>query len=97
MGRRGGSRVSLWKAKSERGLSIVLGRVVAEAGLTEFEHPHSFCNQSPGGLPSDPTSHAGTLEHQEGAHRSPCRKRPRSFPGGSLWPFWSLTGMGGNS
>lgn len=63
----------------------------------EFEHLHSFCNQPPGGVPSDSTSHMGTLEHQEGAHRSPCRKWPRSLPAGSLQPFWSLTGMGENS
>ena len=49
----------------------------------EFEHLHSFCNQPPGGVPFDSTSHMGTLEHQEGAHRSPCRKWPRSLPAGS--------------
>lgn len=37
----------------------------------EFEHLHSFCNQLPGGVPSDPTSHMGALEHQEGVPTGP--------------------------
>ena len=50
-----------------------------------------------GGVPSKPTSHVEALEHQEGCPPVPCRKWPRSLPGGGLWPFWSLTGVGGNS
>lgn len=92
MGCRGGSQISFWKAKSKRGLSLVLGRVVAEAGFMESEHLHSFCNQSPGGVPSNPTSHVGTLEHQEGCPPVPLQEVAPLLPWGQpvalLEPHW---------